>query len=99
MHAVIIKSNGQEDSFFMGHNESLQYFLVTHKGEPLVFTYQVVDSFIEEAGGVQSIERMSGVRAGTLTDVAWWRNEKKGKSVTNLRKKYDEMVAKAQLNP
>jgi hypothetical protein len=98
MHAVIIKTNGEETSFFMGHNESLQYFLVTHKNQPLIISYQVVDSYIPEAGGVQTIERMSGVRAGTLTDVAWWKQERKGKSVSNLRKKYDAMVAKAQLN-
>lgn len=99
MHAVIIKSNGKEDSFFLGHAESLQYFLVTHKGQPLTITYQVVDSYIEEAGGVQRIERISAVRAGSLSDAAWWRQQRKGASVSKLRKKYDDMVAKAQLNP
>lgn len=99
VHAVIIKSNGQEDSFFLGHAESLQYFLVTHKGQPLTITYQVVDSYIEEAGGVQRIDRISAVRAGTLTNAAWWRQQRKGTSVTKLREKYDDMVNKARLNP
>ena len=99
MHAVIIKSNGKETSYFLGQNESLQYFLVTHKGQPLTITYQVVDSYIEEAGGVQKIDRISAVRAGTLTDAAWWRQERKGKSIKKLREKYDDMVGKAQLNP
>jgi len=98
MHAVITKTNGKEVSFFLGHNESIQYFLVTHKGQQLTITYQIVDSFIEEAGGVQRIERISAVRAGTLTDAAWWRQQRKGSSVSKLRAKYDEMVAKAQLN-
>jgi hypothetical protein len=98
MHAVIVRSNGKEDSFFLGHAESLQYFLVSHKRQQLTITYQVVDSYIEEAGGVQRIERISAVRAGTLTDVAWWKNERKGKSLAKLRKKYDDMVANAQLN-
>jgi len=98
MHAVITKTNGKEVSFFLGHNESIQYFLVTHKGQQLTITYQIVDSYIEEAGGVQRIERISSVRAGTLTDAAWWRQQRKGSSVSKLRTKYDEMVAKAQLN-
>lgn len=99
MHAVITKTNGEETSFFLSQNESIQYFLVTHKGQPLVFTYLIVDSYIQEAGGVETIERLSGVRSGTLTDVAWWRNARKGKSINKLRKKYDDMVNKAQLNP
>ena len=99
MHATITKTDGKDVSFFMGRNESLQYFLVTHKDQPLTITYQIVESYIQEAGGVQRIERISAVRAGTLTDAAWWRQQRKGKSVADLRKKYDEMVAKAQLNP
>lgn len=97
VHAVIVKANGKESSYFLGHNESLQYFLVTHKGQPLTITYQVVSSYIEEAGGMQTIDRISVVKAGALTDAAWWRQERKGKSVTKLRAKYDDMVLRAQL--
>lgn len=99
MHALIKKEDGQEDSFFIGRSESIPYFLVTHKGQPLEITYQIVDSYIEEAGGYQTIERIIAVKAGSLTDKAWWKQEKAGSSVSKLRKKYDPMVDKARINP
>lgn len=98
-HAVITKANGEEASFFLGRSESVPYFLVAHKGQTLTLTYQVVDSYIEEAGGVQTIERLVSIKAGTLTDAAWWKKERAGSSVSNLRKKYDAMVEQARLNP
>lgn len=99
MHAVIVKSNGKEASFYLNPSESLQYFLVTHKGEPLTITYQVVDSYIEEAGGVQRIERISAIRSGATTNTTWWKKQRAGSSLSKLRAKYDEMVNKARLNP
>jgi hypothetical protein len=97
MHVVITKQNGSEDSFFLNQSEGLQYFLVAHKDKPLVFTYQVVQTYIPEAGGRQTITRLVGARSGELTDKAWWQKQKAGSSLSKLRKKYEDMVAQSTL--
>jgi hypothetical protein len=97
MHVVITKQNGKEDSFFLNQSEGLQYFLVAHKDKPLVFTYQVVETHIPEAGGMQAITRLVGARSGELTDKTWWRKQRAGSSLSKLRKKYEDMVAQATL--
>lgn len=97
-HAVIKLQNGKEESYFIG-GMGVDYFLALHKDEPLVITYQIVDSYIPEAGGRQRIERISGVRAGTDTSAAWWRKMRAKSSVEQLDKKYGGMVEKLRLNP
>ncbi|MBV9211287.1 MAG: hypothetical protein JOZ52_11685 [Acidobacteria bacterium] len=99
IHAVITKTNGEEVSFYLPQNESVQYFLVAHKGEPLTLTYHVMSSYIEEAGGMQTIERLAVVKSGAETDAAWWKKQRTSSSVSKLRKKYDAMVDEARLNP
>jgi hypothetical protein len=98
MHAVITKANGKEVSFFLPHTESVQYFLAAHKGEQLTLTYQVVSSYIEEAGGMQTIERLSAAKSGTETNATWWKKQRAGSSVSKLRTKYDAMVEQATLS-
>jgi hypothetical protein len=98
VHAVIKLQNGKEESFFIGGN-GVDYFLALHKDEPLVITYQVVDSYIPEAGGRQRIERISGVRAGGETSAAWWRKARAKNSVSQLEKKYGGLVEQLRLNP
>jgi hypothetical protein len=98
VHAVIKLQNGKEDSYFIG-SPGLDYFLALHKGEPLTLTYQVVDSYIEEAGGVQRIERLSGARAGRLTYAAWWKNMRAKHSFAQLDKMYGSLTEKYRLNP
>ncbi|MBV9960545.1 MAG: hypothetical protein JO360_19105 [Acidobacteria bacterium] len=98
IHAVITKKNGQEVSFFLPQTESVQYFLVTHKGEELTLTYHVVSSWIEEAGGMQTIERLATVKSATETNAAWWKKQRAGSSLSKLRQKYDAMVEKATIN-
>jgi hypothetical protein len=97
-HAVIKLENGKEESYFIG-GVGVDYFLALHKDEPLVITYQIVDSYIPEAGGRQRIERISGVRAGRETSAAWWRKARARNSVEQLDKKYGAMVEKLRLNP
>ena len=97
-HAVITLTNGKEESYFIG-GVGLPYFLALHKDEPLVLTYQVVDSYIPEAGGTERIERLSGARAGKLTYASWWRKMRAKHSVAQLEKMYGEMVEKLRLNP
>lgn len=97
IHAVITKKNGQDVSFFLPQNESVQYFLVAHKDETLTLTYNVVSSWIEEAGGMQTIERLATVKSGIETNAAWWKKQRAGSTLSKLRKKYDAMVEQATL--
>jgi ribosomal protein L21E len=98
VHAVINLAKGKENSYFIG-SPGLDYFLALHKGESLALTYQIVDSYIEEAGGVQRIERLSGARAGNLTYAAWWKKMRAKYSFNQLDKMYSGMVEKLRLNP
>lgn len=98
VHAVITLQNGKEESYYM-HGGGIDYFLALHKGEPLVITYQIVDSYIPEAGGRQRIERISGVRAGGETYAAWWRKVRARNSISQLDKKYGKLVEQLRLNP
>ncbi|HEY0384516.1 MAG TPA: hypothetical protein VGC64_00825, partial [Pyrinomonadaceae bacterium] len=98
VHAVIKLSKGKEESYFVG-SPGLDYFLALHKGEQLSLTYQIVDSYIEEAGGVQRIERLNGARAGKLTYAAWWKQMRAKHSFDALDKMYSGMVEKLRLNP
>lgn len=98
VHAVITLNNGKEESYFIG-TFGLDYFLAQHKDEPLVLTYQIVDSYIPEAGGVQRIERLSSARAGTLTSAAWWKKMRAKHTVAQLEKMYGGSVEKLRLNP
>ncbi|HEX8493154.1 MAG TPA: hypothetical protein VF658_09965 [Pyrinomonadaceae bacterium] len=97
-HAVITLANGKEESYFIGPM-GLPYFLALHKDEPLVLTYQIVDSYIPEAGGNQRIKRLSGARAGKLTYASWWRKMRAKHSAAQLEKMYGGMVEKLRLNP
>ena len=97
-HAVIKKETGGETSFFLNESDALRYFLVSHKGQLLQLTYQVVDSFIPEAGGVQTIERLVAAKAGDLTHQAWWKRESARSSPQRLRRKYDALIEKSIVN-
>ena len=97
MHAEIRKSNRKRVSFFMGQPESLRYFLAANKGKSLLLTYQVVDSYIPEAGGVETIERLVAARSGTESDADWWKRLRKTSSLETLRKRYDTLVDKATI--
>ena len=98
LHAVIQKSDGKKQGFFI-RPPGLEYFLVLHKGEPLELTYQVVDSYIPEAGGVERIERLTAAKAGALTYAAWWASTKKKFTMAQLEKKYGKLVEKSTIQP
>jgi len=93
-HAKIKKSDGEEVSFFF-NKPGIEYFLVLHKNEPLELTYQVVDTYIPEAGGMQTIERLTAVKAGKQTYAAWWKDIRTKFTMAQLRKKYDPLVEKS----
>ena len=94
LHAVIEKADGKKQGFFIGP-PAMEYFLVLHLGEQLTLTYQVVDSYIPEAGGVERIERLTAAKAGTLTYAAWWASTKKKFTMAQLEKKYGKLVEKS----
>lgn len=98
LHATIKKSNGEETSFFL-MKHGLEYFLVLHKGEPLTLTYQIVDTYIPEAGGMETIERLISAKHGDLTYEAWWTAAKAKSTEAQLQKKYDPLVQKATIEP
>lgn len=98
LHATIKKKNGEESSFFLNQSESVQYFLVAHKNQLLTLTYQIVETFIPEAGGKQTIERLVAVKAGSTTDKAWWKQQQAKSSLSELRQKYEALVQQSTLN-
>ncbi len=97
MHAEIRKTNRKRVSFFMGQPESLRYFLAANKGKSLLLTYQVVDSYIPEAGGVETIERLVAAKSGTESDAAWWKRIRRNSNVDTLRKRYETLVDEATI--
>lgn len=71
LHAVIRQPDGKTTSFFL--DRGMEIFLVDHKNQPLELTYQVIDTYVPEAGGVMTIERLSAIRAGDQTFADWWK--------------------------
>ncbi len=94
VHAIVKDSKGQERSFFIGA-PGVEYFLALHKGKSLVITYQVVDSYIQEAGGRQEIDRIKSAKYGKLDSAAWWKAQLKKHTWEELEKKYSPLIYKA----
>lgn len=97
LHAEIRKSNGKPLSFFIGGSESLPYFLAANKDKQLLLTYQVLDSYIPEAGAIARMERLVAAKSGNETDQKWWKRISKSTNVNALRKKYDALVEQAMI--
>ena len=95
LHAEIRKANGKRVSFFMGEPESLRYFLALNKGKQLMLTYQIVDSYIPEADGMNTIERLVSARIGSETDTQWWRRIRRSGNSEKLRARYEELIERA----
>ena len=95
LHAEFRKSNGKRVSFFMGENESLRYFLAAHRGKRIYLTYQVVETFIPESGGVETIQRLVAATSGNETDTQWWRRIRRTGNLARLRARHDELVERA----
>ena len=98
LHVTIRKANDQKVSFFL-MKPGLQYFLALHKSEPLTLTYQIVDTYIPEAGGMEKIERLISAKAGNLTYPVWWKAVRAKSSMAQLENKYDPLVQKSTLKP
>ena len=98
LHAMIRKSDGQKETFFL-IKPGMEYFLVMHKGEPLALTYQIVDTYIPEAGGMETIKRLISAKAGNLTYAVWWKSIRTKFSMARLREKYDPLVQESTIEP
>lgn len=96
-HVQIRLANGKRRSFFLG-KPGLDYFLATNKSRPIQFTYQVVDSYIPESGGVMRIERLVSAKVGALTFESWWRQLTSKHTLDEIDKRYGPLVQKYQLN-
>ena len=95
LHAIVKDSKGEERSFFIG-GAGTDFFLAVHKGKKLVINYQVVSSYIPEAGGRQEIERINSAKFGTLESGAWWKAQRKKHSWEELDKRYSPLIYKAK---
>jgi len=96
-HAVIRKGDGKRTSFFI-NQPGMDYFLASHKGQSLELTYQVVDTYIPEAGGVETIERLVSARAGNVTYREWWKKVKASASMRQIERRYDPLVRASVIN-
>lgn len=97
LHAVLRLKNGTTQSFFL-NQPGMEYFLVTRRGQKMHCVYEVVDSYVQEAGGVVTMERLTAVQAGKETYAGWWKQQQKY-SFEKLEKKYGALVQKAILSP
>lgn len=97
VHAIIKDAKGHERTFFIG-GAGLDYYMAVNAKKPGTFTYQVVDSYIEEAGGRMVIERLTKAKIGKVDSKAWWKAQMKGSSWEKLSKKYEPLVSKLTRN-
>jgi hypothetical protein len=98
IHAMIRKPDGQSMSFFL-IKPGMEYFLVLHKNEPLTLVYQLVDTYIPEAGGTETIKRLISAKTGNLTYAVWWKGIRNRFTMAQLREKYDALVQESTIEP
>ena len=97
VHAVIKDSKGQRRSFYIG-GAGVDLYLSNHVKKSGTFTYQLVNCFMEEAGGRVDIERLQSAKIGAQSSVTWWKSIRKRMSLDAINEKYQPMVNKATLN-
>jgi hypothetical protein len=98
LHAILKRSNGERVSFFL-MKPGIQYFLLLRKDEPLELTYQVVDTYIPEAGDMETIKRLVAAKASGQTYAAWWKDIRTKFTMAQLRRKYDPLVEASTIEP
>ena len=96
-HVTIVDSKGKSHSYFVGA-AGLDYYCALNAKKTGTFTYQVVDTFIPEAGGRQTIEQLSNAKVGKVDYKTWWAAEKKKMSFEKLEAKYRPLVDKLTKN-
>ncbi len=98
LHAIVKRSNGERLSFFL-MKPGIEYFLVLRKDEPLELTYQVVDTYIPEAGDMETIKRLIAAKASGQTYTAWWRDIRTKFTLAQLEEKYGPLVEASTIEP
>src|SRR5579871_894090 len=91
LHALIRTRDGASLSLFVA-KPGMEFFLAAHKGQPLTITYQVVETYIPEAGGAAVIERIAAAKTGKTTYDAWWKQTGKTASMEQLNRKYNSVI-------
>ena len=97
LHAVIKTSVGKTVSLFL-NGQDIAYFLALHKGKAMTVTYEIVDTYIEEAGGVTTIERLTAARVKKQTFAAWWKRTGSKYTAEQREKKYGKRVEEAMIS-
>lgn len=92
LHAIV-KVNGADKSFFLS-KPGLDFFLAMHCNQRGTFRYEVVDTYVPEAGGRVTINRLSDATIGGHSYSAWWENAQRRSSMKELTKKYEPLVEK-----
>lgn len=97
VHAIIKDSKGNERSMFVGGG-GVEYFLAIHANKNMKIIYQVVDTYIPEAGGRDIVDRVAYAKLGKLDSRTWWKNELKKSTYDKLSEKYYPLVDKLTRN-
>jgi hypothetical protein len=90
LHLVVKDTSGKEHTFFVPDTLSVKYFLAEHKGQSIQLTYQIVDSYIPEAAGIERIEAVKSAKFGALTVTAWWKQISAKNTLAQLKRKVRE---------
>jgi hypothetical protein len=96
---VVKDSAGKEISFSPPDQQSMLYFLVEHKGKPLVITDQIVSRYIPENSGRMKIDTVKSVRYGQLTVADWWKQVKAKGTLAQLKEKYEKLMEEYTVTP
>jgi hypothetical protein len=96
---VVKDSAGKETSFSPPDQQSMLYFLVEHKGKPLVITDQIVSRYIPENSGRMKIDTVKSVRYGQLTVADWWKQVRAKSTMAQLKEKYDKLIEGYTVTP
>ncbi len=97
LHAKFRTPGGKELSLFV-MKPGMEYFLVANKGRRLTLKYEVVDTYIPEAGDVMQIERLASAKAGNVTYESWWKATKAKYPGEAAHAKYRTLVEKYTKN-
>lgn len=97
MHVMLVDSKGKTHSYFLGA-DGLDFYCAVNAKKTGTFTYQVIETFIPEAGGRQTIEQLSNAKVGKVDYKTWWASEKKKMSRDKLESKYRPLVDKLTKN-
>jgi|GEM_PF-2167949 len=98
VHALITPKKGETFSVFI-RGYGLDYFLAVNANKTGLFTIQTAKTYIEEAGGVIEIDRVTSAKFGKTTFAGWWKATRKSMTPAQIDKKYEPLVRKLTKGP